>query len=331
MVVSNGCPGFELACKVEVSCCIPTFVGVDVAKDHLDVAFPSAKAWRTTNDPAGIALLGRRLARLDAPHLVCEATGGYTRRLTRALAARDIAVSRVNPRQVRDFARATGKLAKTDAIDASTILRFAEAIQPSPTPPPSANHEHLTALMRRRRQLVEMAAMEKQRAADPDDDVAAASIDDHLAFLVKRIVKLDLAIAGQIECDDGLARRAALVRTIPGIGAVAAATLVAELPELGHIGKKQIAALVGVAPINRDSGLMRGQAHITGGRPSVRCILCMAIIVAIRCNSAIRPFYKRLRDAGKPPKLAIVAAMRKLVITANAMLEHDRPWSNDPT
>lgn len=203
-------------------------------------------------------------------------------------------------------------------------------MQPPASPPPSANQERLTTLVRRRRQLVDMAAMEKQRDADPDDRIAAASIDDHLAFLAKQIGQLDVAIAEQTEQDVGLARRAALLRTIPGIGAVASATLVAELPELGHIGKKQIAALVGVAPMNRDSGLMRGQAHITGGRLSVRCILYMATIVAIRCNPAIRPFYKHLREQGKPAKVAIVAAMRKMLIVANSMLEHNRPWINNP-
>lgn len=305
-----------------------TFIGVDVSKDHLDVALPgSLKVWRTGNDRTGIAALGRKLAKLDEPHLVCEATGGYTRRLVHGLVERGVAFSRVNPRQVRDFARATGKLAKTDAIDAGVILGFAEVMQPAAAPPVSQHQLRLTDLVRRRRQLVDAAAIEKQRE-QPDEPLLASSIKRHLAFLAQEIEGIDRAIATAIEADQALARRAELLRTVPGIGHITAATLVAELPELGIIGKKQIAALVGVAPMNRDSGLMRGQAHIAGGRLSVRCVLYMATIVAIRCNPVIKTFYKHLREQGKPPKVAIVAAMRKLLIAANAMIEHDRPWTN---
>ena len=184
-----------------------------------------------------------------------------------------------------------------------------------------------------------MLAMEKQRDHLPDDTRIAGSLQRHLAFLTHEIVAIDQEIAGQIEADAALARRAELLRSIPGVGHVTAATLIAELPERGRTGKKQIAALVGVAPMNPDSGLYRGQAHIAGGRMSARCCLYMpvpsevegATIVAIRCNPPIRLFYKHLRDQGKPPKVAIVAAMRKLLIAANAMLEHDRPWSNIAT
>lgn len=308
------------------------YVGVDVSKHHLDVAFPGARqVWRTKNDAAGIAALAGRIDRLDRPQLVCEATGGYTRALARGMAANTIAMSNLNPRQIRDFARATGRLAKTDAIDAAVILRFAETMQPPASPPPAPEQLRLSDLVRRRRQLVDAAAIEKQRDVQPDEPLIAASIARHLAFLNSEVDGIDQAIAQAIAADEALARRAALLQTIPGVGAVTAATLVAELPELGHIGKKQIAALVGVAPINHDSGLQRGQAHIGGGRLSARCCLYMATIVAIRCNPAIRPFYKHLRQQGKPPKLAIVAAMRKLIIAANAMLEHDRPWNTDHT
>jgi transposase len=310
----------------------PTFVGADVSKAHLDVAFPAAaKIWRTTNDRAGIAALQRRLGKLEHPQLVCEATGGYTRVLARELAEHGIAFSKVNPRQVRAFARASGRLAKTDAIDAAAILSFAQLMQPSAAPPPAAAQLRLADLVRRRRQLIDMLVMEKQHGAHPDDPEIVASIRGHLAFLAEQIKQIDQMVEQQIEADPGLAQRAALLRTIPGFGAITAATLIAELPELGYIGKKQIAALVGVAPMNRDSGQMRGQAHIGGGRRSARCILYMATIVAIRCNPAIRPFYKRLRQEGKPPKLAIVAAMRKLIIAANAILEHNRPWTSTET
>lgn len=309
---------------------IPTYVSADVSKAHLDVAFPAAaNIWRTTNDATGIAALQRRLSRLEHPHLVCEATGGYTRLLAGRLAEQGIAFSRVNPRQVRDFARASGRLAKTDAIDAAVILSFAQVMQPPAVPPPAAAQLRLADLVRRRRQLVDMLAMEKQHGALPDDPEIVASIRGHLAFLAEQIEQIDQSIDQQIQDDPELAHRATLLRTIPGFGAITAATLTAELPELGRIGKKQIAALVGVAPMNRDSGQMRGQAHIGGGRRSARCILYMATIVAIRCNPVISPFYKRLRQDGKPPKVAIVAAMRKLIIAANAMLEQNRPWSNE--
>lgn len=306
-----------------------SYVGVDVSKGHLDVAFPGAKVWRTTNDASGIAALVRRAARLQQPQLVCEATGGYTRALVRGAADEGLALSRINPRQVRDFGRSTGRLAKTDAIDAAVILRFAQTMQPPASPAPTLTQAYLTDLVRRRRQLVDAAAQEKQRDL-PDAPLPAASIKRHLAFLTAEVESIDRAIAATIAADRTLARRAELLRTIPGVGAVTAATLVAELPELGTIGKKQIAALVGVAPVNRDSGLYRGQAHIAGGRLSARCCLYMATIVAIRCNPAIKPFYQHLRGQGKPPKVAIVAAMRKLIIAANAMLEHNRPWSSNP-
>jgi len=309
----------------------PSHVGVDVSKHHLDVAFPGvSKVWRTPNDASGIAALIRRVQRLDSPHVVCEATGGYTRRLTSDLAAEAVPLSRVNPRQVRDFTRATGRLAKTDEIDAVAILRFADAMHPTASPVPSPDQVRLTELIRRRRQLVDAAAQEKQREPMHGQPFVTGSVERHLAFLATEIAALYQAIADAIEADGMLARRAELLRSIPGVGVVTAATLVAELPELGTIGNKQIAALTGVAPMNRDSGMSRGQAHIAGGRMSARCCLYMATIVAIRCNPAIRPFYKRLREQGKPPKVAIVAAMRKLITTANAMLAHDRPWHADP-
>jgi transposase len=309
----------------------PHYVGVDVSKHHLDVAFPDThRVWRTANDAQGIAALVRRVRRLERPQVVCEATGGYTRALAAQLAQRDIPFSRVNPRQIRDFTRATGRLAKTDAIDAEAIVRFARAMQPPVSPPPTPGHLHLTDLVRRRRQLVDAATQDKQREPIPDADIVTASLERHLAFLKAEIGLIDQAIARAIEADPLLAERAALLRTIPGIGQVTAATLVAELPELGTIGNKQIAALLGVAPMNRDSGNSRGQAHIAGGRSSARCCLYMATIVAIRCNPPIKTFYKHLREQGKPPKLAITAAMRKLIVAANTMLAQNRPWNPLP-
>ena len=303
------------------------FVAVDVSKAMLDIALPD-QIWRTPNTLSGITALQKRLKRFEHPHVVCEATGRYGRLLARQMANAGIALSVVNPRQVRDFARAAGQLAKTDSIDAAIILRFAETMKPAQTPPTPENQARLAEQVRRRRQLVEMLAMEKQRLSGLDDPETIASIRAHLAFLQGQIGTCEQRITDEIGADAKLARKAMLLQTIPGMGTVTAAVLVAELPELGQVDKKQIAALVGVAPMNRDSGQWRGQAHITGGRFSVRCALYMATLPAIRFNPTIKAFYKNLRANGKAPKVAITAAMRKLLITANAIIEQDRPWTN---
>lgn len=303
------------------------FIGIDVSGDHLDVAFADAgRVWRIGNDAAGLARLGRRLSRLERPHVVCEATGRHTRLLASALARQRVAMSRVNPRQVRDFARASGRLAKTDAIDAAVILRFAQTMQPAAAPPATAGETCLTDLVRRRRQLVDMSVAEKQRKHGLDDPRIKASLTQHLAWMSEQVATFDKLIADQIAAEPRLSRRAGLLATIPGVGAITAAILTAELPELGRIGNKQIAALAGVAPFNRDSGHKRGEAHIAGGRLSARCALYMAAISAIRCNPDLKSFYQRLKSEGKAPKVAIVAVMRKLIIIANTLLTEDRPW-----
>jgi transposase len=308
------------------------FIGIDVSGDHLDVAFADRdRVWRTGNDAAGIAALGRRLSAMDRPHVVCEATGHHTRLLARELARRQVAMSRVNPRQVRDFARASGRLAKTDAIDAAVILRFAQTMQPAAVPPAAPGEARLTDIVRRRRQLVDMMVAEKQRSHGPDDRQIVASVTQHLAWLNDQVRTFDRLIAEQIAAEPRLTRRAGLLATIPGVGATTAAILTAELPELGQVGNKQISALAGVAPFNRDSGNKRGEAHIAGGRLSARCALYMAAISAIRCNPALKPFYLRLRSEGKPAKLAIVAVMRKLIIIANTLLTEDRAWIQQST
>lgn len=306
-----------------------TYVGIDVSKQHLDLAMAGSGVVRLANSQAGVAGLVERLAQVKPAHVVCEATGSHTQVLARQLGASGIALSRVNPRRVRELARASGQLAKTDAIDAAMILRFAQIMQPQPDPPPQPHATELTDLVRRRRQLVDMLAAEKQRDGEPEAEPVRASLKAHMAFMSAQIKDLDAAIAGAIAADADLKRRAGLLCSIPGIGKTTAAVLVAELPELGRIDKKAIAALAGVAPFVRDSGQFRGQAHIAGGRLSVRCALYMAAISAIRANPPIKAFYKHLRDAGKPAKLAIVAAMRKLLITANAILATGRPWSTD--
>lgn len=305
------------------------YVAVDVSKAMLDVAMPGLnRVWRSPNTKAGIVALRRRLDAFKRPHIVCEATGRYGRLLSRQMGEAGIAMSVVNPRQVRDFARATGQLAKTDVLDARIILRFADTMQPAQTPPTPENQARLAEQVRRRRQLVDMLAVEKQRLSGLEDVDTLTSIREHLTFLEGQIRACDARIKGEIEADEKLARKAVLLESIPGIGATTAAVLIAELPELGIADKKQIAALAGVAPMNRDSGQWRGQAHITGGRLSVRCALYMATLPAIRFNPAIRSFYQHLRAEGKAPKVAITAAMRKLLIIANAIIQQDRPWAN---
>ncbi len=306
------------------------YVGIDVSKHHLDLALGSGLVERVANTRAGVLGLVERLGGLGRPHVVCEATGNHTRLLAQAMGARGIALSVVNPRRVRELARAAGQKAKTDAIDAGVILRFARLMQPEPSPPPVPQQVELAELVRRRRQLVDMLAGEKQRLEEPEAELVRASLKAHVAFMTDQVRQLDAAIATVIAADAALARRAGLLVTIPGIGSTTAAVLVAELPELGQIDKKQIAALAGVAPFVRDSGQLRGQAHIGGGRASVRCALYMATISAIRANPPIKAFYQHLRQAGKPAKLAIVAAMRKLLITANAILASSTPWNPIP-
>lgn len=309
----------------------PDYIGVDISKKHLDLAIAGHKVFRVPNNPAGMSRLFDRLASLNRPHLVCEATGSYGRLLAREMAGHGIAVSQINPRRVRELARADGRLAKTDAIDAAVILRFAHLMEPEPDPQYDPNAVEMADLVRRRRQMVDMLAMEKQRREHPEAQRVQASIDAHIGFLSQQIADMDQAIARHIEADATLSRRAGLLTTIPGIGKTTAAVLIAEMPELGTIGNKQAAALAGVAPFNRDSGAMRGQAHIAGGRLSVRCALYMASLSAIRANPPIRDFYQRLRDQGKPGKLAIVAAMRKLITTANAVIASDTPWKHQNT
>ncbi|ODT81670.1 MAG: hypothetical protein ABS76_10965 [Pelagibacterium sp. SCN 64-44] len=308
----------------------PDYVGVDVSKKRLDLCMGTCVV-HLPNTPAGMVRLVRTLAGLAHPHLVCEATGTYTRLMARVLGQQNIPISRINPRRVRDLARADGRLAKTDAIDAALILRFARLMQPEADAPYDPRAIEMADLVRRRRQMVDMLAMEKQRREHPEAERVQAGIDAHIGFLSNQIAEIDQAIAHQISGDATLARRADLLVTIPGIGKTTAAILIAEMPELGSIGNKQAAALAGVAPFHRDSGAMRGQAHIAGGRLSVRCALYMATLSAIRANPPVRDFYKRLRDQGKPAKLAIVAAMRKLITTANAVLANDTPWQNKST
>jgi transposase len=300
-------------------------VGIDVSKAHLDVAVEGKRAVvRFDNNAPGCAALTAAVA--GAELVVVEATGGYEMAIVRTLMAAGIAVAVVNPRQVRDFARASGRLAKTDQVDARVTLHFARAMRPAQIPHIDDGRIALAALVTRRRQLIDMAVAEKNRLEHAPEAVAAL-IGETLAALRAQLARVDAVIALAIEAEPDMAARRNLLLTVPGIGEVSAAVLIAELPELGAIDDKKLAALVGVAPIAHDSGTWRGQRHIAGGRATVRCALYMATLSAIRCNPAIKTFHKRLRDAGKPPKVAIVAAMRKLIIMINTILKRRTPWN----
>ena len=307
----------------------PVCLGIDVARDDLEVAvYPTDAGWRVPNTPAGHARLIRWAQTHHPARLVLEATGGYERAVDAALYAAGLPVVVSNPRQVRDFARSRNILAKTDHVDAQVLARFAAEVQPPLRPRPSAASQELHALVTRRRQLLTARVAEQQRRplASP---VVRADIDANLAWLAQRLAALDAQIAAALQADAALRARAAWLQSIPGIGPTASATLLAELPELGSLSRRQIAALVGVAPFNRDSGTWRGRRRIWGGRASVRAVLYMATVAATRANPVIRAFYRRLVAAGKPSKVALTACMRKLLVFCNALCQHQTLW--DPT
>lgn len=304
----------------------PPMAGIDVSKAWLDVALgDSDRVDRFTNDAAGCAALCERL--LNAELVALEATGGYEMRIVRSLLATGVPVAVVNPRQVRDFARASGRLAKTDRLDARVILQFARAFRPTPIPDLGDRHAALTALVARRRQLIDMAVAEKNRLEHAPQALVPL-IKEVQDLLKSQLTAVDAAIATAIDQEPDLAARRDILLSVPGIGDVAAAVIIAELPELGQIDDKKLSALVGVAPIAHDSGTLRGQRHIGGGRATVRCALYMATLSAIRCNDPIKAFYTRLREAGKPPKVAIVAAMRKLITMVNTIVKRQVFWEN---
>lgn len=303
-------------------------IGVDVSKSWLDVARHGlAEVMRFSNAPEGVAALVKSLTSSPPSLVVSEATGGYEMAMVLALQGAGIAVAVVNPRQVRDLARAQGKLAKTDAIDARSIALFGALMQPRPLPAIAKNKGDLQAFVTRRHQLVEMMIAEKNRL-----ELAPATvrnwIEETLASFKSQLASLDVAIALAINADQSLAHKRDILTSVPGVADVTAAVILAELPELGTITSKQASALVGVAPINHDSGAHRGQRHIGGGRPSVRCAFYMATLSAVRYEPSIGAFHKRLKAAGKKPKVALVAAMRKLVSLLNTLLLRDQKWVN---
>jgi transposase len=304
------------------------FVGIDVAKAHLDVAVrPTGAAWRAANDPSGIAELVARLQAQRPTLVVVEATGGLEVPLVAAVAAAGLAIAVVNPRQVRDFAKAVGQLAKTDALDAQVLARFAEVVRPTPRPLPAAEAQALAALVARRAQIVGMLVAEQQRRGSTLPALRPR-VDAHIRWLQAERDALDRELEQTLRRSPLWREREDLLRSVPGIGPVVAATLLADLPELGRLDRKQIAALVGVAPLNCDSGRWRGRRHIWGGRARVRAALYMGTLVAVQHNPVLRAFYERLLAAGKPKKVALTACMHKLVVILNALLRQGVPWQD---
>ena len=304
-----------------------SFVGIDVSKERLDVAVrPSGGCDSFRNDELGIKALVNRLAEIHPALVVLEATGGIERQLTRALASAELPIVVINPRQVRDFAKASGQLAKTDIIDAIVLARFAEAIRPAVRPLPDDTLLELRALISRRRQLTEMIVAERNRLSQASKSVKRR-IEAHIRWLQAELGRADKDLDQSIRQSPIWKENENLLRSVPGIGPVVSRTLLAELPELGKLNRKQIAALVGIAPLNRDSGTLRGRRAVWGGRATVRATLYMAALVASRRNAVMRAFYQRLRNAGKAPKLALVACMRKLLTILNAMIKHRTYWS----
>jgi transposase len=310
-------------------------VGIDVAKAELVVSLrPSGERWTVPNDEAGVRSLVARLAPLTPELIVLEATGGYEIVCTAALAAAELPVVVANPRQVRDFAKATGQLAKTDAIDAAMLALFAERIRPALRIIPDPQARDLEDLLTRRRQLLDMRVAEQNRLGQfvsRGQRQVRKSLKNHIAFLERELAMTDSDLDRLVRQSPVWRERDDLLQSVPGVGRILSRTLLAELPELGHLSRRAIAKLVGVAPISRDSGTWRGRRTIQGGRASVRTALYMAALVATRRNVVIQMFYRRLVEAGKPKKLALIACMRKLLTILNHMLRTNTRWQSPRT
>lgn len=302
-----------------------SYYGLDISKEYLDLATPTEDIGRFPYTPSGIDEILSRLTPGPVDLLVLEATGGLEHAVAAALAGAGLPVAVVNPRQVRDFARATGRLAKTDQIDARVLALFAERVRPAIRDLPGEEQRALTALVTRRRQILQMLMAEKNRRARADR-VVLPDLNAHIAFLESRLDQTDRSLRKAIESSPVWRTGDDLLQSVPGIGPTASATLLAEMPELGRISPKEIAALVGVAPFNCDSGQYRGTRRIWGGRASVRRVLYMATLVAVRHNDVLRMHYEQLLDRGKAKKVALVACMRKLLVWLNAIMREQQPW-----
>jgi transposase len=304
------------------------YVGIDVSKDQLDIAVrPDGDTWSMPNDASGITEVVQRLAQLHPKLVVLEATGGLQMPLAAALATAGLPLAMVNPRQVRDFARATGRLAKTDRLDAQALAHFAEAVRPTPYPLPDVQTQELTALLTRRHQVVEMLTAEKNRRRATRSEAVRQRVQDHIRWLEQELADLDDDLERTLRESPLWREKDNLLRSVPGIGRVVSITLLADLPELGTLSRHQIAALVGVAPLNRDSGRFRGKRMVWGGRARVRAALYMAALTASRYNPIIKAFYNRLCSAGKARKVALTASMRNLLIILNSMVKHQQTWT----
>ena len=302
------------------------FVGIDVSKAQLDVAVrPTGKRWTLPYDQTGIEGLIPQIVDLEPALVLLEATGGLELPLVATLAAAALPVVVVNPRQVRDFAKATGTLAKTDTLDAGVLAHFADAVRPDVRPLKDTETQVLNSLTARRRQVMTMLVSEKNRLGAAIGAVSPR-IEAHIAWLEQELSDLDKGLRQTLRRSPVWREKDDLLRTVPGVGEQISLTLLANLPELGTLNRRQIAALVGVAPYNRDSGALRGKRAVWGGRSRVRAVLYMGALVASRHNPAIRDFYQRLLAAGKPKKVALVASMRKLLVILNGMLKHGSPW-----
>ena len=302
------------------------YVGIDVAKAQVDVAVrPTGQRWVVSFDETGVGELVSQMEDLSPALVLLEASGGLELPLVAALAAAALPVVVVNPRQVRDFARATGTLAKTDALDAAVLAHFAEAVRPPVRPLRDAETQALNALAARRHQVMIMLVSEKNRLSSATIAVRPR-IEAHIAWLERELDDLDEDLRQTLRQSPVWREKEDLLRTVPGVGEQLSLTLLAYLPELGTLDRRKIAALVGVAPFNRDSGTLRGKRTVWGGRARIRAVLYMGALVASRHNPVIRDFYQRLLAAGKPKKLALIACMRKLLVILNSMLKHGSPW-----
>ena len=307
-----------------------TYVGIDLAKTSIDVAVrPEGGAWRMPHDEAGIEELVSRLETLKPAIVLLEATGGLELTLVAALAAAKLPVVVVNPRQVRDFAKATGKLAKTDALDAQVLAHFAEAVRPPVRPLRDADSQELNSLTTRRNQIMTMLVAEKNRL-DRASGSVRLRVQAHIGWLEQELKDLDDALRRMLRRSPVWREQDDLLRSVPGVGEQLSLSLLSYVPELGTLDRKKIAALVGVAPLNRDSGAMRGKRSIWGGRARVRAALYMGALVASRHNPVVRDFYQRLLAVGKPKKVALTACMRKLLARLNSVLKSRQLWNPPP-
>lgn len=307
----------------------PTFIGIDVSKAELVVSvYPSGHTWTSATTTAAIEQLVTTVTPLQPRLIVVEATAGYEFPVVSACAAVGLPIAVVNPRQVRAFAQAIGRTAKTDAIDAALLALFGARVQPEVRPLPDEATQALAALVSRRRQLIDMLGAERRRLAQATTGAVRRDLRNHIRWLERRLADVDDEIGGTVQRSPVWRAQEDLLRSVPGIGPIVARTLLAELPELGRLDRRTIAALVGVAPFNRDSGQWRGRRMIWGGRRSIRAALYMAALVASRRNPALARFYQHLRSLGKPAKVALVAVMRKLLTILNAMVKHQSSWTD---